>query len=177
MAAATAKPGLTIRALLALLPVRFDDARFWPRAVAGLALRWGALELEWWWLRDAVTAAVASLLGAAGLPTAMSDRAALALASGGATFHVTVSCTHVEVLALLGPLVVDRTAGLLRTARDLAWLAGALASFAVLRIALAIGLYSAGVSWLWAHDVVLGLGYFAFMAAVLKRGAWARPRV
>jgi len=175
--ATAAAAGLSWRALVALLPVRFDDARFWPRAGLGLALRWAALELDWWWLRDAVTGAVVSVLDAVGVGTAAPARATLALASGGAAFNVTVSCTHVEVFALLAPLVVDRTVSLRRNVASLTALSCALAAFAVLRISAAVAGYQAGVPWLWAHDVVLGVGYFVVMATVLKRGAWARPRV
>ena len=162
------------RAWLALLPARIDDRRFWLRAALGLALRALALLGSWWPLRAALAWAVGRTLALGGATVALADRATLLV--GSTRVETTVTCTHVEVLALLAPLLWDRSKNLGRNFGLLAL--GAVAAFviAVARVDLAVGLLTLGVPWLWGHDVLLGVCYFAVVAATLHHGAWmGRP--
>ncbi len=171
---ATSAPLLIDRAqgLAALLPVRVEDRRFWPRALLGLALRALALELEWSWLRASVSSTVAWSLRGAGVDIELVSRSTLVRAPWA--FEVTASCTHVEVVGLLAPLVWDRSRSVaVNGARCLAF-AAVVVGLSVARIDLAIALRAAGLPWVVSHDVLLGLGYFVVMASVLAGGAWTR---
>ncbi len=172
MAAAATAAGLSLRGWLALLPVRVDDRRFWTRAAVALALRWAALQAEWASLREALTAGV--FAATSELSSALTVVSSTRLAMGSTSFDVGVGCTHVEVLALVAPLAWDRSKCPLRNATWLALLALVIALFAWARVTLAIGAYSVGVPWAVAHDLPLGVGYFALLAFVLARGAWTR---
>jgi len=169
-----ARAGIDLRGWLAALPVRFDDRRFWPRAALGLGLRWLALEGEWRPLCEGVTRAAAAALHAAGV--AIDATAADQIVVAGKAVAITASCVHVDVLALAAPLLWDRSRSIAHNLRLLAAAAIALLAAAVIRIDLAVALLSRGVPWALGHDVVLGVGYFAFLAAVLRRGAWTRSR-
>jgi hypothetical protein len=158
---------------LALLPVRLDDPRFWPRALLGLGLRWLVLQGSWWPLRDGLTWAVLHTTGAAGLPVRLGERAMLLL--GAQPITVSVACTHVELLALAAPLLWDRTRSTPRNLGRVVLFAGTLALAGLVRIDLAFGLFRLGLPWLWAHDVPLGVFYFVVLALVLRAGAWTRP--
>ena len=78
------------------------------------------------------------------------------------------------MLALLGPLLWDRSKSLGRNLGALAALGAGLLALGVVGVDAAIALFSWGVSWIWAHDVLLGVCYFALIASTLRRGAWLR---
>jgi hypothetical protein len=171
LTASSASPA-RLRAWLALLPVRVDDRRFVIRACLGLLLRWIALSFDWWALRGALARAVVSTLRP--LRIAIDARDGARFAIGAQLVDVTVPCTHIEVFALVAPLLWDRR----RTgAENLVRLGGvgvAVLALALVRIDLAVVLLRAGVPWVVGHDVVLGVGYFALLALTLKAGAWTR---
>ena len=173
MATATqARLVTTARAWLALLPARIDDRRFWIRAAVGLGLRALVLQGTWWPLRQALTSVVARTLAWSGLAAQMVDRATLLV--GTSRIEMTVACTHVEVLGLLAPLLWDRSRSLHCNLGALAALGLGLLVLAVLRVDLAMALLAAGVPWLWGHDVLLGVVYFALLGLTLRHGAWMR---
>ncbi|MBI4954332.1 MAG: hypothetical protein HY908_20075 [Myxococcales bacterium] len=159
-----------LRELLAPLPVRFDDRRLWLRAAIGLALRAVALELAWAPLRAAFAWGVLRSLALVGIAAEAARPGALAV--GPTTFDITVRCTQIEVFALVVPLLWDRSLGTGRNLGRIAGLGLAMYALGVVRIDLSIALYLAGVPWAWAHDVCLGVCYFAVLAATLALGAW-----
>jgi hypothetical protein len=171
LAAPAPRSGLS--AWLALLPVRVDDRRFWPRLALGLLLRWLVLGAEWRPVRAVVTRAVAWTLHAAGLSLDVVAADRLSVAAQG--IAITVSCIHLDVFALVCPLLWDRSRPAQVNLGRLAALGLALLAIAVARIALAIALFAQGVPWILAHDALLGVGYFAVLALTLKHGAWTRP--
>ena len=88
----------TARRGLALLPVRFDDGAFWPRAALGLALRAWTLTGSWLGLRHALTVAVAAVYGAIGGRAQVVGETMLL--ADRHMVDITVSCTQIEVCLL-----------------------------------------------------------------------------
>lgn len=168
---ATASILTAARRGLALLPVRFDDRAFWPRAAVGLVLRAWALAGAWIGLRRALTEVVAAVYPAFGGRVQVVGETLLL--ADQHMVDITVSCTQIEVVALLLPLAWN----LRRPVRhELAVAGGLLAAaglLAVGRLVLALGLYRLGFDWSVAHDVPLGITYALLFIVVLRRNAWA----
>ncbi len=164
-----------LRVWLALLPVRIDDRRFWICAGLGVLLREAALQGSWMPLREAMAWAVThtlNLLGMDLLGMAAQLVEGPAVVLGPHTIGLTVRCCHIEVFALVLPLLWDRRFSGLGNLLRIGALGGALFVMGVLRIDLSIALYLQGVPWEWAHDLLLGVCYFAVLAPILHRGAW-----
>ncbi|MBK8259266.1 MAG: hypothetical protein IPK82_42245 [Polyangiaceae bacterium] len=137
-----------------------------------MALRWGAFQLDWWPLREAVVGALRFTLEPSGLVSVHPDPVKFWV--GHESVHITVSCTHVEVFALLCPLLWDWSVTPLVNLKRYFALAAGLAVFALVRLHVAVWLLSRGVSWVIGHDVLLGVSYFVLMASALKYGAWTK---
>jgi hypothetical protein len=159
-----------LRGWLALLPVRIDDRRFWICAAIGVLLREAVLQGTWLPLREAMAGAVAQTLSLMGTAAQLTEGPAIAI--GAQTIGVTVRCSHIEVFALVVPLLWDRSLSGPQNLWRSAALGGGLFVMGVLRIDLSIALYLQGVAWPFAHDLLLGLCYFAVLAPILHRGAW-----
>ncbi len=184
MAAATQVPTLAnrvrafarrVRAFAALLPVRFDDRRFWIRATLGLLARLVVIQWQWWILRSAMTDAVAWSLTTFGFEPRRLDPTSLGIEHY--TVSVSLMCTHIEVFALIIPLLWDRSRIVVRNLAGLTGLGALIFVLGVLRIDLAVILHTWGLPWGWAHDVPLGVCYALLLGFTLQRGAWMRrPR-
>ncbi len=159
-----------LRGWLALLPVRIDDRRFWICAGLGVLLREAALQGSWMPLREAMAWAVTHTLNLLGMAAQLVEGPAVVV--GPHTIGLTVRCSHIEVFALVLPLLWDRRLSGLSNLLQIGALGGALFVMGVLRINLSIALYLQGVPWEWAHDLLLGVCYFAVLAPILHRGAW-----
>lgn len=172
--AATAQAPLIERARgwLALLPVRFDDRRFWGRAALAGLLRAAALAAPWSTLRSLVTSAAVASLQLLGVEAVRLDEALLF--AGERVVNISVSCTHVEVFALMAPLLWDRSKSASRNVLQLALVGLAVTLLGVARIDLAIVLSALGVPWALAHDVALGVFYALLLGSTLSRNAWTR---
>ncbi|MBW2454397.1 MAG: hypothetical protein JRI68_07795 [Deltaproteobacteria bacterium] len=156
---------------LALLPVRVDDRRLWLCLGLGVLLRAVVLEGTWMPLRTAMAWCVAQSLSMVGMAAELVAGPAIALGPH-TTIGLTVRCSHIEVFALVLPLLWDRSATASRNLLHIGAVGAALFAMGVARIDLSIALYLQGVAWEWAHDGLLGVCYFAVLAPILSRGAW-----
>lgn len=175
MATTTQAQALTqrLREWQRLLPIRVELPGLWVRGLLGLALRWAALASPWWLLRDGMTSAVVHSLGALGVRVEVVGRAQLVVEQQA--ISLSVLCTHIEVFALIGPLLWSRRGTVLG---NIARLVGALATLllvAVVRVDIAILLSLGGLPWALAHDVLLGSCYAAMVVLALRLGGWLRP--
>jgi hypothetical protein len=174
MATAAQARALTarLRRWLWLLPVRIDHPRLWAALLLGVLLRAAVLQGNWWWLREGLTRLVVESVGALGMTVELAGRTAFV--TDGAAIAVSVSCTHIEVFALLAPLwwLRQRSAG--DNALRLLGLLAALLLAAILRIDFAVLLTALGLPWWLAHDVWLGVWYAVIIAVTLVVGGWMR---
>lgn len=156
---------------LALLPVRVDDRRLWLCLGLGVLLRTIALQGTWIPLRTAMAWCVAQSFSLVGMAAELVTGPAIALGPH-TTIGLTVRCSHIEVFALVLPLLWDGRASASRNLSRIGAVGAALFVMGVARIDLSVALYLQGVAWEWAHDGLLGVCYFAVLAPILSRGAW-----
>ncbi len=156
---------------LTLFPVRVDDRRLWLCLGLGVLLRAVALQGAWMPLRTAMAWCVAQSLSLVGMAAELVAGPAIAL-DPHTTIGLTVRCSHIEVFALVLPLLWDGRASVRRNLSRLGAVGAALFVMGVARVDLSIALFLQGLSWEWAHDGLLGVCYFAVLAPILSRGAW-----
>jgi hypothetical protein len=87
----------------------------------------------------------------------------------GRVFHYTIACTFADVWCASLPLVWDTRR---RVLHNLVWIAAftpALFAYNVFRLSLSDVIFSLGVPWVWAHDVLSGFAYLAVWFVVRRR--------
>lgn len=165
-------PSGRVGSFLALLPIRVDDSRFLLRVLLmGPAQALLLHSSDFGLLRDAFLSLLVGLGPAVGL--ALETSARWSLAVGAHEYGITVECTHIEFAALLAPLLWAPGVRLDRNVRTIVALAGLLFFVGVMRALLALVLLRfTGIGWTLAHDVPLGILYFAATVYCLRRRAW-----
>ncbi len=127
--------------------------------------------LPWEWLRFLTSEAVIRLSALIGMTTARISFDTIELQ--GEFFQYFVSCTFAEVFAGCLPAIWRKELPLLRNLSRVVLAEGALFGFNILRLEAGQILYSHGVPWLLAHDILLGFAYFAVVVTIWRNKDWA----
>jgi hypothetical protein len=91
---------------------------------------------------------------------------------GGRVYNYVTACTFADVWCGAIPLLWDLRRPLPSNLARIGMLAIGLLGLNVLRLTLSDGLFTLGVPWLLAHDVIAGLAYFAVWVWLWNHAGW-----
>ena len=125
---------------------------------------------QWQWLRFITSQGILHLSSVFGISRV---RVSPDTISGqGTLFHFVVACTFVDVFMGSIPLLWDRRKGLLGNLLRLLVAAVVLFCFNLIRLEISQIIYSLGVSWTFADEILGGVAYFAVWLAIWRTRRW-----
>ena len=129
-----------------------------------------AHQFRWEGLRFLTSESVLRLSALLGMKTARISFDTIELQ--GQLFQYVVSCTFAEVFVGGLPAIWRLDSSLLKNLLLLVPVEAALFAFNVARLELGQIAYSHGVPWILAHDIALGLAYFAVIWVIWRKRSW-----
>jgi len=127
---------------------------------------------EWNFLRFATTESIFRLSNLSGLN--MQRVAWDAVQWNGTRINFTVACTFADVWCGSIPLLWNWHRSIAANLEKLAGYTVCLFLFNIFRLEVGQVLYAQGVPWVWAHEAIGGVAYFAVWLWIFRQRSWSQ---
>ena len=160
----------SLAATVSEMKIPIPSASFLCRVCVAALLAIAAHQFRWEGLRFLTSETVLRLSASLGMTVARTAFDTIEIQ--GQLFQFALSCTFAELFVASAAFLWKLDRSLLRNLWRLAYVAGVLLALNVLRLELGQIAYSHGVPWILAHDIPLGVTYFAVWVVVWRTRNW-----